>query len=138
MDKPKKAMNPKSLKNLRPPFKKGQSGNPRGGQLHNPFRRALANLTIEEFAKVIELVMTTDIEGLERMAEDRTLSALQMGVARAFLKSVKDGDISTMNEISERVIGKVPDQVIHTASVNQTPPTKEQLAMLLQELKNEC
>lgn len=92
-------------------FKKGQSGNPLGGKLHNPIKRALKNLTVDTYREVIELVCQNDIDALEEMSESRTITALQVGVARAFLKAMRDGDYGTIERIAERIVGKIPDKL---------------------------
>lgn len=97
-------------------FKKGVSGNPQGGRLHNPIQRALKNLTIQSYRECIEAVCTGNIDHLKAMVEDPKTSALQVGIARAFLKAIKDGDYTVIERIAERIVGKIPDELNVTST----------------------
>lgn len=98
-------------------FKKGQSGNPRGGQMHNPAVKALKKLTIETYREVIELVLTGNLTDLKAMAENPATPALQVGIAAAFMKAIKSGDYTVIERIAERIVGKIPD-VVNVNSTN--------------------
>ena len=94
-------------------WKKGQSGNPAGkpkGAL-NPVQRALKNLTIDTYREVVELVLTGNLDALKEMAESKTHAAIQVGLARAFIKAIKEGNHEVMERMAERLIGKIPDQI---------------------------
>lgn len=108
---------PKTAKHLAKfKFKKGQSGNPKG-KIANPAIRALRKLTIKEFRECIEAALSGNIDELRNLAEDTKGTALQMGIARAFLKAIKSGDYTIIEKIAERIIGKIPDEVkIHNTS----------------------
>lgn len=92
-------------------FKPGQSGNPKGRPL-NPIPRALKELTVETYRKVIEVVCTGNLDELRRMVTDPKVSALQVGVARAFIKAMETGDYATIERIAERIVGKIPDELV--------------------------
>lgn len=98
-------------------FKKGQSGNPQGGRAHNPASKALRNLTIDSYREIIELVMTGNLGELRKLSESRTVPAIQVGVARAFLKALNRGDYDIIERIAQRIIGKIPE-VIKVQSTN--------------------
>lgn len=90
-------------------FKKGVSGNPQGARLHNPVVRALKKVTLETYCEVIDLVLTNNIAELKALAEDPKTSALQVGIAVAFMKAIKQGDYGVIERIAERIIGKVAE-----------------------------
>lgn len=92
-------------------FKKGVSGNPEGGRVHNPAIRALTKLTIETYRECVELVCTGNLTDLKEMAENPKTSALQVGIATAFMKAIKSGDYTVIERIAERIIGKIPDEL---------------------------
>lgn len=99
----------------RPPkatqFKKGQSGNPEGARAHNPAIKALKALTIESFREIIELVMKGNLQSLKSVINDPDTSAVQVGIAKAFLKAIRNGDYTVIEKIAERIVGKIPDQL---------------------------
>lgn len=119
-------------------FKKGQSGNPLGGKLHNPAIRALKNLTVEVYREVIELALVSNIAALQEVANNPNTPAVQVGVAKALIVAIRKGDWNIVNAIAERIVGKIPDKIEHTGLIKNEPPSKEQLLELLKEIKNDC
>lgn len=92
-------------------FKPGQSGNPEGGRAHNPIKRALAKLTVDTYREVIEMVLTGNIDNLRAMIRDKKTSAIQVGIATAFVKAIESGDYGVIERIAERIVGKIPDEL---------------------------
>jgi hypothetical protein len=120
-------------------FKKGVSGNPLGGKLHDPEKRALKNLTIETYREVIELVLTNNLTSIKEMIENKKTPALQVGIATAFLKAIKDGDYGVIERIAERIVGKIPDELnINSkninANLNSSPIDRAKLKAAYDEL----
>lgn len=97
-------------------FKPGVSGNPKGRPPLNPIQRALKNLTIASYREVIEAVCTGNLDNLKDMMENPKTSALQVGVARAFMKAIQAGDYSVIERIAERIVGKIPDELNVTST----------------------
>lgn len=124
-------------KNAKPPkhaqFKKGQSGNPAGGRLHNPVTKALKNLTIETYREVIQLVLTGNVAAIKAMVEHPSTPAIQVGIATAFMKAIKNGDYAVIERIAERIVGKIPDELKVTSNntnlVGTIDPTKLKAAL---------
>lgn len=101
-------------------WKKGKSGNPEGGRAHNPALKALRKITIESYREIIELVLTSDVRAIKAIAEDPKSTGLQVGIAVAFLKAIKNGDYTVIERIAERIVGKIPDEIkIAPLSINQ-------------------
>lgn len=92
-------------------FKPGQSGNPHGRPPLNPIQKALKNLTIATYREVIEVVMTGNIDNLKAMIIDPNTPALQVGIARSFIKAIDAGDYGVIERIAERIVGKIPDEL---------------------------
>ncbi len=112
-------------------FQPGQSGNPEGARKHNPIRRALKNLTVESYRKVIEAVCTGNVDNLREMIADPKTSALQVGVATAFVKALQAGDYVTIERIAERIVGKIPDELkVTSANVNANLTAKIDLTKM--------
>lgn len=113
MPKPKKPL-PKEAEPFM--FKPGVSGNPEGARAHNPVTKALKNLTIETYRQVIDLVLTGNIEDLLKMSKSKTIPAIQVGVAVAFVKAIERGDYAVIERIAERIVGKIPDELKVTSN----------------------
>lgn len=92
-------------------FKKGQSGNPLGGQLHNPIIKAMKQITEKALAETIEKIMISPKQAVKDMLDDASLSLAQRIVIKAAIKAESDGSFHSFNTILERVLGKVPDKV---------------------------
>lgn len=99
-------------------WKKGKSGNPEGGRAHNPLTRALRNVTLETYREIIELVMTSDLAAIKKIAENPKSTGLQVGIAVSFLKAIKNGDYAVIERIAERIIGKIPDEINVKSTLN--------------------
>lgn len=135
---PKKPL-PKAAEKYK--FKKGQSGNPNGARAHNPAVKALKKLTLETYREVVELVLTGNLTDLKAMAEDPATPAVQVGIATAFMKAIKEGDYGVIERIAERIIGKIPDELKVTsnnvnANLNATID-KEKLKAAYAELEKD-
>lgn len=121
-------------------FKKGKSGNPEGARKHNPALKALKKITIESYREIIELVLTSDVRAIKAIAEDPKSTGLQVGIAVAFMKAIKNGDYTVIERIAERIVGKIPDEIkIQPLSINQkvTVIDRAALAKALVELEEE-
>jgi hypothetical protein len=135
---PKKPL-PKAAEKYK--FKKGVSGNPNGARAHNPAVKALKKLTLETYREVVELVLTGNLTDLKAMAEDPATPAVQVGIATAFMKAIKEGDYGVIERIAERIIGKIPDELKVTsnnvnANLNATID-KEKLKAAYDELEKD-
>ena len=123
-------------------FKPGQSGNPDGGKKHDPIKKVLKNLTIETYREVIEAVLTGNLENLKEMIENPKTSVLQVGIAKAIVRAVKEGDYEIIERIAERIVGKIPDELnLHSTNKNfnanakvPVARVKEALAKLYEEI----
>ncbi len=120
-------------------FKKGQVANPLGGRSHNPINKALRNLTVESYREIIELVLTSDVRAIKAIAEDPKSTGLQVGIAVAFMKAIKNGDYAVIERIAERIVGKIPDVIKVDSNVHAKVSVidKTALAKALLELEQE-
>lgn len=130
------AVTKKQLANLRP-IKKGQVLNPNGARAHNPATKALKNLTIETYREVIELVLTGNLQALRDMRDNENIPAIQVGVARAFYNAIKCGDYGVIERIAERIVGKIPDQLVLNSTLQHGPIDREKLKLAMAELEND-
>lgn len=106
-----KGTNPNSLKNLRP-FGPGETGNPLGGQMHDPEMRAVKKLTKKEFADMATLVITGTIDELKAVVIDKKSTVLKVIYARIAIKIIERGDANAFEmTFLNRLIGKVRDEL---------------------------
>lgn len=122
-------------------FKKGVSGNPEGARIQNPIKRALKNLTLDTYREVIELVLTGNVDSLREMVANPKTPAIQVGVATAFMKAIKNGDYAVIERIAERIVGKIPDELkVTSQNVNanlNAAIDKEKLKAALVKLESD-
>lgn len=119
-------------------WKPGQSGNP-AGRPPNPIPRALKELTVESYRKVIEAVCTGNLDNLRMMIDDPGTSALQVGIATSVLNAVVAGDYSVIERIAERIIGKIPEE-LKVSSINANVNAvvdREKLRAIIDVLQND-
>lgn len=119
-------------------WKPGTSGNPNGRPkgTTNPIQRALKELTIDTYREVIEMVLTGNLDALKEIAESKTAAAIQVGLARAFIKAIKEGDHEVMERMAERIIGKIPDQInLVSKNLNANMDVPAESAVTVDEVK---
>ena len=89
---PKRTPNPRSLRNLRPPWRKGESGNPSGRP-----KRPLTDAYNAQLARV-----------KEGDRQNRTYAQL---IAEAMMKQALKGNVMATREITDRIEGKARQAV---------------------------
>ena len=102
----KKTKKKKSNRVIGTPFKKGQSGNPKGRPKEAPEVKAAKRALKEELAKVSDLLTMSPEEAAEVLADPST-SVLAGIVGRAIKKS----DWKILEHIINRQVGKIKDNV---------------------------
>lgn len=105
--------NKKSEANLKK-FKKGQSGNPLGGKLHNPELRMIKHLTQSELIEIGNLVIKNNTDRLREIAKDPQASVIKVMIASVAVKIISKGDMHALDVLLNRLVGKVKDQVAVT------------------------
>lgn len=104
----------KKLPPVHTQFKKGQSGNPLGAKLHDPELKRIRKISNEMFQELVDLALSEDLSGLQKIIKDPKASALKVGVATSLVKAIQKGDWGTLERIVERLVGKVVVRVDHT------------------------
>lgn len=92
-------------------FKKGQSGNPLGGKLHNKEIKMIKNLTQMQIAEIGSLLLTGNIDQIRALAGDKQASVLKVWFASVISTGIDKGDAFHLNAFLDRIIGKVPDKI---------------------------
>lgn len=90
------------------PFKKGQSGNPKGSSARMRDRNLhrVARLSADEVAEVGSLVLTNNREALAALKDDAEASVLKVWMAGLIVRSMNKGDATIFRAVMDRVIGK--------------------------------
>lgn len=98
-------------------FRKGQTGNPSGGRLHNPVLRKIRKLTMDEVAELGAFIITKNVVQLKKIIADAQKnpetksSALKIWFATIAIKGISKGDAYALDTLLNRLIGKVPTAV---------------------------
>jgi hypothetical protein len=110
---PTKAPHPNSLKNLRPPWQSGESGNPSG----RPKKKAIT----EAYERLIA-AESMQVAGLPRWAKAKALKSLTNAdlVALAMLREAIKGKVQAASEVTDRLEGKAR-QAIEVSGPDGSP-----------------
>lgn len=106
-------------KNLRPPWKKGQTGNPKG-RPPDALNAALKKLTKEELEDIANLIIKGNMPALRAIAKDDTAPVIKVMVAATVVKIISKGDMHSLDTLLNRLVGKVKDTIHHTGTVGAT------------------
>jgi hypothetical protein len=99
---------PNSLRNLRQPWRPGESGNPEGKNIRRPFTDRYHMMS--QAAAPPELIRKVNAQfKTPILAEGSSWAALT--TARLYLQIVMKGDVNALREIVDRVEGKAPNRL---------------------------
>jgi hypothetical protein len=105
--KKKKELPPELKRNI---WKPGQSGNPKG-RPPNIIPNALRELTLKSYRDIIQTVVSGNKDALLAIIADESKSVLEIGIARAYFNAMRDGDVETIERLTARIVGKIPDEL---------------------------
>lgn len=90
------------------PWKPGQSGNPSGLPKLPDHLRGIASLTQIEVTKIVSKYARMKLIDLIASLESSETAALDLAIAKVFLKSIEQGDYQRLAFLLERAVGRVP------------------------------
>jgi hypothetical protein len=113
VEAPKKTPHPNSVKNLRPPWRPGESGNLSGRPKKKPITEAYERLIAEESAR---------IAGLPRWAKAKALKHFSNAdlLAIAMFREAIKGKVQAASEVTDRLEGRVR-QAIEVSGPDGSP-----------------
>jgi hypothetical protein len=79
--------------------------------------KAVQALSLDEARRRISEVIKLPTSTLQRMAEDSEIPVLEMYLARCALLGMKRGDMTALNCILDRLLGK-PKETVETHNIN--------------------
>lgn len=139
--------------NLRPAWKKGESGNPKGRPRSRvaEFRvkimgkagaKKFYGISATEVTEWYEFLLTADISELKALAAEETTPALAKTYARAIITDMNAGKTTTIDKISEKLYGKAIQRVEHTGAdggdlIPARTLTKDEAKELLGDLEKD-
>lgn len=129
--------------NAKPPkqhqFKKGKSGNPLGGKIHNKELKAIRRMTQEDVAEIGQLILEGNLEKLAAVKEDKAASVLKVWFCSVAIKAISKGDAAALSVILDRIVGRVKEKLEVTG--NEGGPVQvanvSQVRSILNKLEDE-
>lgn len=97
-------------------FVKGQVANPLGGRAHNPEVQKIRTMTKVQVAEIGQLILEGDIKKIQAVKDNPKSSVLQIWIAAVAVKAITKGDMAALNQLLDRIVGKVRDDVHVTGS----------------------
>lgn len=92
-------------------FKPGQSGNPGGTSKVDRELMVIRKLSKEKFKDLANILISGTREDLERMLAKPDTTALTEMVIKVVLGIAERGDMTSLDRLLDRLIGKVKDEV---------------------------
>lgn len=104
---------PKNTSGLKP-FKKGQTGNPKGSSSKQRALGAISRLTGEALADLGSTLLYGTEASLEAMLTDPKATVLSKWTAKLITHSMIEGDAAVYNAVLNRIVGKVKERIEHS------------------------
>lgn len=89
----------------------GQSGNPEGSKPQPINEKMLRRFTKEHVADVFNQIMELTEKELTAFMADDNVSAFEKAIAKTVEKARDSGDMTQIEKLLDRIIGKVPQKV---------------------------
>lgn len=102
------------------PFKKGQSGNPQGGRLHNPEIKRIKALTEAELVDIGSFILKSSLEDMKKKIKHPETSMLEGMVIGLAHKAIVKGDAGAFNALMDRLLGKVKENFNFSGKIGGT------------------
>ena len=99
-----------NLQNLKP-WKKGQSGNPKGAERKIVNKLEFDGYTKSQILDTIQKMMAMTIAELKEVYDNPAATILEKSIANAFVISLKKGSLDIIETLLSRWLGKARDQV---------------------------
>jgi len=107
------------------PFKKGQSGNPKGRPKKWVSTLRDSGYKMSEVRDCILVMMAMTMDELKDAFENKNATALEKTVAGAIRKSITKGSLYSMETLMDRVFGKPRETIDSQVELKNTSHTTE-------------
>lgn len=118
--------------NLKPAWKKGESGNPNGRPRKFVSTLKAMGYKNSEVADSIQSMLAMTIDELKEVYQNPLSTVLEKTVAGAIKKSIEKGDLNSIEVLLSRVFGKPKESVKIDTPVPENSPIRQ---LSLEELK---
>ena len=107
------------------PFKKGQSGNPKGRPKKWVSTLTDSGYKMSEVRDCILVMMAMTMDELKDAFENENATALEKTIAGAIRKSITKGSLYSMETLMDRVFGKSKETIESHIEIKDTTHTTE-------------
>lgn len=108
------------------PFKKGQSGNPKGRPKKYVLSLKQEGYKMTEINDTIQAMVGMNVDELKKVYENEKATILEKTVAAALRKGLQKGDLANIETLMNRIYGKPKEKVdITTNGENMNQPRIE-------------
>lgn len=96
----------------------GIKANPLSRWAEDPYLQRVKQLTKEELSLMGNMILSTDIDTLKYWIKKENCNTLRYMLAQVVIKVCNTGCMDTLDKLLNRLIGKVKDEIDHTANLN--------------------
>lgn len=111
--------------------------NPNGGRTHNPLVKAFIKVEQQHYREALQEVLDGDSKKLNALCKDPSVSSMKKLIAVSMRDAIKNTNFHLLERITERLFGKVPEDINLTAKTKATSVDKDAVKAALKELKDE-
>jgi hypothetical protein len=97
-------------------FVKGTTPNPKGRPKIPEELKKIRKMNRDRLEIIVSKYLAMNFIDLNQVVKDPNTSALDHMIVQIIIKSITTGDHARFNAIMDRVVGKVKDQIEHSAS----------------------
>ena len=83
----------------------------------------MKKLTIEELQDIAALIIKGDLVELRKILKDPTQTVIRLMIASVAVRSIERGDMSAIDKLLDRLLGKVKTQIDHSGIPSGTSNT---------------
>lgn len=127
---------PKGNPNIKPRWKKGESGNPNGRPKKPVLQMRVQGYKLAEINDTIQAMCSMDIQQLTEIWQNPKSTVLEKTIASALRKGIEKGNLQSVETLLNRVYGKPKEQMDITTNGETINTPKLEIEIIRKQMDN--